>query len=87
MLFRSITKKRAAEIRDLGQKKRSAFYQRCVGEEFIVLPEGWYSEKDGIMKGKTDNYLAVIFPSSGDLNQPVPVRMERVEKNKLIGIS
>jgi len=82
----AITKKRAAEIRDLGQKKRSAFYQRCVGEEFIVLPEGWYSEKDGIMKGKTDNYLPVIFPSSGDLNQPVPVRMERVEKNKLIGI-
>jgi len=82
-----ITKRRAAEIRDLGQKKRSAFYRRCVGEEFIVLPEGWHSEKDGIMRGTSDNYLPVLFPASGDLNQPLPVRMERVEENKIIGIT
>ena len=83
----AITKKRAAEIRDLGQKKRLAFYQRCVGEEFMVLPEGWHSEKDGIMKGKSDNYLPVLFPASGNLNEPVPVLMDRVEENKLIGVT
>jgi threonylcarbamoyladenosine tRNA methylthiotransferase MtaB len=82
-----ITKKRAAEIRDLGQKKRSAFYQRCVGEEFMVLPEGWHSEKEGIMKGKTDNYLQVLFPLSENSNRPVPVLMESVKDNMLMGVT
>ncbi|MBW1853034.1 MAG: hypothetical protein JRJ15_16805 [Deltaproteobacteria bacterium] len=37
------------------------------------------------MKGKSDNYLPVLFPSSEDLDQLVPVVMESVEGNMVIG--
>jgi len=79
-------KERAEELRILGQGKRTLFYQGCLKKEFSVLAEGWYSEKEKIMKGISDNYLPVLFPSSRDSkNQLVPLRMERLEKNMVLG--
>ncbi len=79
-------KKRAAELRDLGGRKMSVFYRSCLGKEFIVLPEGWHSRDGGIMKGRTDNYLPVLFPSKEDSYKPVPVFIENVENNKVRGV-
>ena len=79
-------KERAEELRILGQGKRTLFYQGCLKKEFPVLAEGWYSEKEKIMKGISDNYLPVLFPSSRDSkNQLVPLWMERLEKNMVLG--
>ncbi|MBW2035101.1 MAG: tRNA (N(6)-L-threonylcarbamoyladenosine(37)-C(2))-methylthiotransferase MtaB [Deltaproteobacteria bacterium] len=81
-----VIKKRAAELRAIGQDKRTEFYSSCLGKEFPVLAEGWYSEKKEMMKGTSDNYLAVLFSSSNDLKgRIVPVCMERIENNKVFG--
>ena len=81
-----LIKERAAQLRGLGQKKRKTFYQSCLGEEFLALAEGWESEADKMMKGITDNYLPVVFPSSKNLkNELVPVVMESVQKGKCVG--
>jgi threonylcarbamoyladenosine tRNA methylthiotransferase MtaB len=80
-----VIKQRAAALRQLGQGKKLTFYQKCLNKEFMVLPEGWHPEKEGMMKGKSDNYLPVLFPSSEDLDRLVPVVMESVEGNMVLG--
>jgi len=81
-----IIKKRAAELRDLGERKRNLFYQGCLHEEFPVLGEGWDSENPGVMKGRSDNYLPVLFHSDHTReNQLVQVLMERVEGSMVVG--
>ena len=82
----SIVKERAEKLRDIGLKKRTLFYRNCLEKEFQVLAEMWHSQKKGMMKGISDNYLTVVFPSSKDSrNQIIPVRMEGVENNIMIG--
>jgi len=81
-----IVKNRAAELRDLGRRKMRLFYERCLYDEFPVLTEGWNSEEKNVMKGTSDNYLPVLFPSSNDREgQIVRVRMERVEGDTVVG--
>jgi threonylcarbamoyladenosine tRNA methylthiotransferase MtaB len=79
------TGKRAEALRVLGEKKRRVFYESCVGREFDVLTEGWH-ERGKTVKGLSDNYVPVVFPSSRMLqNKMVRVRAERVEKRIVIG--
>jgi len=81
-----IIKKRAAELRDLGERKRKLFYQGCLQEEFQVLGEGRDSEKPDVMKGRSDNYLPVFFRAEHIREgQLVKVLMERVEGNMVMG--
>ena len=81
-----VIKKRAAELRDLGERKRNLFYRGCLQEEFQVLGEGWDSENPGVMKGRSDNYLPVLFPSNHTReSQLVQVFIERVEGDRVIG--
>ena len=78
-------KNRTAKLRALGEKKRRIFYETCVGEEFEVLSEGWH-KKGLLIKGVSDNYLPVVFPSSHlSQNETVRVRIERVEGKKVHG--
>jgi threonylcarbamoyladenosine tRNA methylthiotransferase MtaB len=81
-----VIKRRAQELRDLGQRKREVFYQRCLYKEFQVLPEGWHSEEEKMVKGTSDNYLPVRFPSSSSLeNRLIDVKVEKVKRNGVIG--
>jgi threonylcarbamoyladenosine tRNA methylthiotransferase MtaB len=81
-----VIKERAEKLRDIGLKKRPSFYHDCLGKEFQVLAERWHSKERKIMKGLSDNYLPVLFPSSKDSrNQIIPVHMEGVENNMVIG--
>jgi threonylcarbamoyladenosine tRNA methylthiotransferase MtaB len=81
-----VIKERAEKLRDIGLKKRPSFYHDCLGKEFQVLSERWHSKERKIMKGLSDNYLPVLFPSSKDSrNQIIPVHMEGVENNMVIG--
>ncbi len=80
-------KKRALDLRNLGQKKRISFYRSCLKNEFMVLPEGWYSEKKKLMKGTSGNYLPVIFSLQKDTRRILPVFIERLEGNRVIGSS
>lgn len=79
-------KKRAAELRALGEMKRRLFYQGCLQKEFPVLVEGWDSQERGIMKGRSDNYLPVLFSSAPHSKKELfQVLMKRVEGNRIIG--
>ncbi|MFC1869323.1 tRNA (N(6)-L-threonylcarbamoyladenosine(37)-C(2))-methylthiotransferase MtaB [Thermodesulfobacteriota bacterium] len=83
-----VIKKRAGELRDLGRRKREVFYRSCLGKEFLVLAEGWHSEKEKMTKGLSDNYLPVIFPSSRLIrNSMLKVRMEEIGEDVIIGRS
>jgi threonylcarbamoyladenosine tRNA methylthiotransferase MtaB len=81
-----VIKRRAQELRDLGQNKREVFYRRCLNNEFQVLPEGWYSEEEKIARGTSDNYLSVLFPSHSPIeNRLTDVRVEKVRRDGVIG--
>lgn len=81
-----VIKKRAGELRDLGRRKREVFYGSCLGEEFLVLAEGWNSEQEHRLKGLSDNYLPVIFSSPRLIkNRMVMVRMEALGKDGVVG--
>jgi threonylcarbamoyladenosine tRNA methylthiotransferase MtaB len=79
-------KKRADSLRALGAEKRQAFYASCLEKEFQVLAEGWKSRARGIIKGFSDNYLPVCFPSTRLLkNDFVTVTIKKAEKNEVTG--
>lgn len=82
----AIIKKRSAELRELGAKKRGLFYDGCVGEVFEVLSERWHLGQEEIMEGRSDNYLPVRFPfPGGGTGRFVPVRVELNEASHLRG--
>ena len=83
-----VIKERAKKLRDLGNKKRQAFYRSCLGENFLVLTEGWQSEQRKMIKGLSDNYLPVIFPSTQLIkNRMVSVCIEDLSHHGVLGRS
>ena len=81
-----VLKKRAAELRALGLDKRQRFYRACLQKRYPVLVEGADSNREGFMKGTSDNYLPVVFPGDAVLKGEIAqVRMERVEENMVVG--
>jgi threonylcarbamoyladenosine tRNA methylthiotransferase MtaB len=83
-----VIKERARDLRNLGHRKRKGFYRSCLGKEFSVLAEGWHPEEEGVIKGLSDNYLSVVFPSSGLIrNRILKVRMEDLDNGVIIGRS
>jgi threonylcarbamoyladenosine tRNA methylthiotransferase MtaB len=78
-------KARTDQLRALGERKRLAFYESCLDQDFEVLTEGWL-EKGRTVKGLSDNYLPLVFPFSRfSQNEIMRVRAERVEKNTVQG--
>lgn len=78
-------RKRAVGLRSLGEEKRKAFYEFCVGKTFDVLSEGW-DQKGLLVNGLSDNYVPVSFPSSKlSHNEMVRVRIERVDGKMVHG--
>ena len=81
-----VIKGRASELRSLGREKRESFHRSCRGGVFTVLTEGWASEEKGLVKGLSDNYLPVIFPSARmQKNRLVSVRIEGLGENSVLG--
>ena len=79
-------KGRTSELRSLGWEKRESFHRSCRGEVFSVLTEGWASEEKRLVKGLSDNYLSVTFPSAHlQKNRLVSVRIEELGENNVIG--
>jgi threonylcarbamoyladenosine tRNA methylthiotransferase MtaB len=78
-------RKRAVGLRSLGEEKRRAFYEFCLGKTFEVLSEGW-DQKGLLVNGLSDNYVPVSFPSSNPShNEMVRVRIERVDGKMVHG--
>jgi threonylcarbamoyladenosine tRNA methylthiotransferase MtaB len=79
-------KKRAARLRVLGETKRRIFFERSLDREWPVLAERWESSERGLMRGRSDNYLPVVFPLAPDAARgPFRVRVDRIDGPRLIG--
>lgn len=61
-----VIKQRAAQLRELGERKYAEFARKCVGRELEVIIEG--GERDGYSKGLSENYLPVTL-AAADLTQ------------------
>ena len=81
-----IIKERAGELRKLGRLKRKIFNNSCVGEDYPVIMEGWASNNRNNVKGLSDNYLKVIFPSHKLIRDSIlSVRVEGVTNETVVG--
>ncbi|MBW1976883.1 MAG: tRNA (N(6)-L-threonylcarbamoyladenosine(37)-C(2))-methylthiotransferase MtaB [Deltaproteobacteria bacterium] len=79
-------KRRTAELRELGRRKREAFYRSCLGEVYVVITEGWESEQEKVAKGFSDNYLKICFSAQKATKEKiVPVMAQYVNGNKVYG--
>lgn len=58
-------RRRTNMLRILGEKKKEAFHNKLIGTEAIVLFE--QSERQGLIKGFTSNYVRVGVPFSNEL--------------------
>lgn len=59
---RAEVQRRAQHLRELGRRKRLAFYQSQVNQEVEVLIEGPSPKKSGWLMGLTENYVRVSLP-------------------------
>jgi len=79
-------KDRAARLRMLGDQKRLLFFESCLSGEFPVQVERWESRERGIMMGRSDNYLPVVFPFPPDSTHGrFQVRMDRIDGRRMVG--
>ena len=70
----SVRRSRNRILRELSNKKRTAFYRAHLGESMPVLFE--QSKQEGKMTGYTDNYIKVVLPMDATLiNQTRLVRL------------
>ncbi len=79
-------KKRAAELRALGARKKNLFHENCLGKDFQVVIEESHAKGNKLLKGISDNYIPVLIPSLASIHgHLVSVRIDKVEKDQVIG--
>jgi threonylcarbamoyladenosine tRNA methylthiotransferase MtaB len=80
----NVAKARAAQLRELGERKLEAFSRGFIGRTLEVVVEG--KGRAGERKGLTDNYLSVLFSGPADLEgKPVSVVIEEWTPQALRG--
>ncbi len=78
-------KQRVSLLRDLDLAKRRRFYERFIGTEALVVPEGKVY-KGMYLRGYTDNYLPVYLPyKKGIENSFINVTIKEMEGEILVG--
>jgi len=82
---RPVAKQRSAALKELSAIKAEKMRGGFVGKRLDVLVENSY-DKDGMLKGFTDNYIPVVLEGSGGMmNTIVPVMMIRESAGRLYG--
>lgn len=83
-----IVKKRAAILRNKGDKALQAFYQSCVGKTITFLVES-RENKDGMfhLRGKTDHFapISLATPTEYAIGSIISVRVIKASENGLLG--
>ena len=83
---RAIKEERVSRIRALGERKKARFYRNHVGTKRPVLVEG-KRDRQGLLKGFTDNYIPVSFPGDDNLiNTIVTVELTGMRDTNVFGI-
>ena len=81
-----IKKERARRFRELGARKKKAFYRQFIGTQVPVLVEQAVDEAKGLYKGYSRNYLPVLFPGEpAQVNREMAVTLEGLEGGRLLG--
>jgi len=76
----AVKKRRSETIRNIGYKKKLEFYNTFINKIVEVLVEGSSSDRRGLYKGLSDNYIPVYFNGRRDmLNKMVRCRIERLD--------
>jgi threonylcarbamoyladenosine tRNA methylthiotransferase MtaB len=80
-----VKEERVAELRQLSDAKKSAFWHSQLGRTWPVLVEG-RRDQSGMLKGFTSNYIAVTFAGPDKLlHSVVPVKLLTVQENSVLG--
>lgn len=80
-----VRKKRSKMLRGLSAKKRRAFYESQIGNEFTVLFEG--ENKEGYIHGFTENYVKIKAPWDPELvNTLHHVKLEKIDEDGLVRV-
>ena len=70
---------RCQKMRELGNNKKMAFYQKLVGEKVELLLEGARSRSTGHLKGMTSNYVPVFVHGKDNMkNCIVQARIDKL---------
>lgn len=80
-----VLKERCSRMRELGRRKKSAFYKAQLGKMAEVLIEDKRNGATGLLKGITSNYLNVLLKGGDDLkNRLVSVRLWEMHRSGAI---
>ncbi len=81
-------KNRCRYLRDIGQRKRVAFWRKFLGSSHEVLIEGKRDKTTGRLKGLTKNYIPVLLQGPDELfHQVLEVRLTKMEQGGVLGES
>ena len=76
---------RCQQMRQLGFKKKKAFYKRFLSKNIKVLIEEFREPESGNLKGKTSNYIDVTVEGPDALkNQLVIVKLVELNENQTV---
>jgi threonylcarbamoyladenosine tRNA methylthiotransferase MtaB len=79
-------KKRVLLLRELGVKKRRAFFEEHMGKEVEVLIENSRHKKTGLLQGWSENYIKVLAHGPDEwMSDLIKIRVERVESENVRG--
>jgi len=80
---KNIRNKRSKMLRGLSVKKRRAFYESQLNNEFSVLFEN--ENKSGYIHGFTENYVKVRTPWNPDLVNTIhPIKLTKIDEDGLV---
>ena len=80
-----VKKQRVSLLKKLDREKRRRFYERFVGSDAWIIPEGKVY-RGVYVRGYTDNYLPVhLSPQKGIENNMIKVKIKEIQGELLIG--
>ncbi len=82
---KNVKNSRVQKLRQLGEAKKNSFYKNFIGSSRSVLVEN-KRDKNGFLKGFTDNYIPVSFPGDDALMKTiVQVKLDKSTSTGLTG--
>ncbi len=74
----AVSKQRAAVLREIGNRKREAFYDAFIGKTVAVLIEDDHPDTSGLVRARAANYLPVLLENAaGRKNTMATVHVDR----------
>jgi threonylcarbamoyladenosine tRNA methylthiotransferase MtaB len=81
-----VIRARCRALRELGEKKRQAFYRSFLGQKVKALVESKRDRETGLLKGLSPNYIPVLLPGGDEsINQEVEVEVTEVRNGRAYG--